>query len=183
MRAWLAAMLPLLVAGCLDYDALSSGFVADAPVTLPDGAAPPDLTLRHHDGGRDLVSPPPDDLTSSGTPDQTLSLDDLALAPDLALATSDAFCIASDPCLGVECGPVTDACGNIVNCPNTCTGFNTCDGAGDPNRCGCTALTCDQLLPNCNMVQDGCGHYISCPTCPSGQSCLVTGGQLTGMCR
>lgn len=78
-------------------------------------------------------------------------------------------CVCSDPAsaacprVGAQCGNVTNGCGVVIACPNTCSGFNTCNGAGNPNKCGCTPkpLVCGS--GQCGgTVNDGCGNFKDC---------------------
>jgi hypothetical protein len=79
-------------------------------------------------------------------------------------------CVCSDPAasacsrLGAQCGSVTNGCNQQVACTNTCNdGINTCNGAGNPNACGCTPKTafCGGLQCG-GSVSDGCGHITDC---------------------
>jgi hypothetical protein len=100
-------------------------------------------------------------------------------------------CICSDPAAaacsraGAQCGGITNGCGQPVSCPDNCNdGINTCNGAGNPNACGCTPKTvyCGGLQCG-GSVSDGCGHVTDCTAdcqylCPdncSTKSCLGTG--------
>ena len=71
--------------------------------------------------------------------------------------------------LGANCGPVSDGCGNIIQC-GTCSGGQTCGGGGQANVCGapptCTPKTCAQVGANCGVAPDGCGNVTAnCGTC------------------
>ena len=84
--------------------------------------------------------------------------------------------------LGVNCGTVSDGCGNTLNC-GSCTAPQTCGGGGTPNVCGsppCTPKTCTQLGANCGTLGDGCGNTINCGSCPAPKTC--GGGGVPNVC-
>jgi len=100
-------------------------------------------------------------------------------------------CVCSDPAanacprLGAQCGNVTNGCGQVVTCTNTCNdGINTCNGAGNPNKCGCTPrpLICG-ALQCAGTISDGCGNTKDCSgdcqsLCPDNcqtKTCLFNG--------
>ncbi|MBK8482735.1 MAG: hypothetical protein IPL40_16480 [Proteobacteria bacterium] len=77
---------------------------------------------------------------------------------------------------GAECDPVSDGCGNMVNC-GTCPAGQQCGISGIGNRCSAPPLsaTCvtfgyECLLPNETLTNE-CGTTLSCGTCPTGQVC------------
>jgi hypothetical protein len=76
---------------------------------------------------------------------------------------------------GINCGPVDDGCGNILNC-GTCTAPGVCGGGSSPmpNVCGttvCTPQTCESLGYNCGSAPDGCGNTLECGSCSAPQAC------------
>jgi len=77
----------------------------------------------------------------------------------------------------LNCGPVADGCGALVNC-GTCTAPAICGGGGKPNVCGgsstCTKKTCADYGANCGPVADGCGGII--PTCGTCTAPAICGG-------
>ena len=85
--------------------------------------------------------------------------------------------------LGVECGPIGDGCGGLIECgdcsekPGT-----TCGGGGFPGQCGspCVPKSCDDLGIECGPAGDGCGGVLECGDCENGQSC--GGGGVPGKC-
>lgn len=86
---------------------------------------------------------------------------------------------------GVECGPVGDGCGGLIDC-GTCTAPDTCGGAGVPGQCGqppaCVPKTCAELGYECGMAVDNCGNAIDCGslTCPEGEVCGGDGANRCG---
>jgi hypothetical protein len=93
--------------------------------------------------------------------------------------------------LKVNCGPVGDGCGGIVQCGNDCPDGETCGGGGTPSVCGkppCKKKTCAELGVECGAAGDGCGGLIaSCGTCDAGicggggpSKCGSTGGNTDG---
>jgi hypothetical protein len=87
--------------------------------------------------------------------------------------------------LGFDCGGAADGCGNLIDC-GTCSGTDTCGGAGQPSVCGtpvstCKPKTCADLGINCGPAGDGCGGTItSCGTCTAPQTC--GGGGTASVC-
>ena len=84
--------------------------------------------------------------------------------------------------LGVNCGPVSDGCGRLLDC-GTCASPQFCGGGGVPNVCGgsrCVARTCADAAANCGSVADGCGGLLSCGTCVGAETC--GGGGLANRC-
>jgi hypothetical protein len=83
-------------------------------------------------------------------------------------------------CLGIQCGPRTDNCGQVVMCPDSCQAPYSCgdNATKDPNQCGCTspteAETCATVA--CGSVKDRCGAKVDCPsTCKPLQVCAIGG--------
>jgi hypothetical protein len=83
-------------------------------------------------------------------------------------------------CFGVQCGEVTDNCGQTRACPSNCNLPDTCGDnlEGDPNKCGCTsppeADVCSKV--ECGVVEDKCGLFVNCPsTCKPLHGCEVGG--------
>ncbi len=120
---------------------------------------------------------------------------DLAVAGDLAtshggdggpgadLAVPDDGGCGLRTCMsaGVECGPIGDGCGGVLDC-GTCPMGESC-GAGGPGKCGkgmCTPTTCKQQGFNCGMAGDGCGNAIDCGTCTMPNTC--GGGGMANVC-
>ena len=77
---------------------------------------------------------------------------------------------------GLECGPVADGCGGLVNCPS-CVSPAVCGGGGMANICGganqCTPKTAAACPANgCGFIADGCGGLVQCgATCPGAGVC------------
>ncbi|MGZ3419958.1 MAG: hypothetical protein ACXVEE_18930 [Polyangiales bacterium] len=77
---------------------------------------------------------------------------------------------------GVNCGYLSDGCGDVVNC-GTCTVAGEICGGIKANECGnpyadggvggCKPKTCTDLGFNCGLAGDGCGATIDCGTCTS----------------
>lgn len=83
---------------------------------------------------------------------------------------------------GIECGPATDGCGNVIQC-GTCSAGTSCGGGGQPGKCGalsCTPKTCPQLGFECGATGDGCGNILACGDCAAPLSC--GGGGVVGKC-
>lgn len=78
---------------------------------------------------------------------------------------------------GIQCGPASDGCGNLLQCGSCPTG-QTCGGGG-PGKCGtqtmCTPETCASQGIQCGQAGDGCGNVIDCGNCPTGQVCGLGG--------
>jgi len=74
--------------------------------------------------------------------------------------------------LGVNCGPVANGCGGLVEC-GTCTAPLSCGGGGKPNVCGtsCKGLTCADLKAECGKQGDGCGLIVDCGSCTAPATC------------
>jgi hypothetical protein len=74
---------------------------------------------------------------------------------------------------GIQCGPASDGCGNLLQC-GSCSGGQTCGGGG-AGKCGtsssCTPETCASQGIQCGQAGDGCGNVIDCGNCPTGQIC------------
>ncbi len=108
------------------------------------------------------------------------------------------------PCIGKQCGSVTNNCGTLISCGN-CTLPETCGGASVQYQCGCTAepLATTCAAKACGPATNNCGQTVWCPskcsnletcgdnnTCIAPPSCLGLGpGQATcgssseGCCR
>ncbi len=86
---------------------------------------------------------------------------------------------------GLNCGPVNDGCGTLINC-GTCTAPAICGGGGLANVCGgggvgCVKKTCADVGANCGPVADGCGGLTaSCGTCTAPAIC--GGGGTPSVC-
>jgi len=74
--------------------------------------------------------------------------------------------------LGVNCGPVDNGCGGLVEC-GTCTLPLYCGGGGKPNVCGsnCKPLSCMAIGAECGKQGDGCGGIVDCGACTAPASC------------
>lgn len=77
--------------------------------------------------------------------------------------------------VGANCGPVSDGCGNIIQCGNCTVAGQTCGGGGTANVCGappaCVPRTCAQQGANCGAINDGCNNVIQCGTCTAPDIC------------
>jgi hypothetical protein len=88
---------------------------------------------------------------------------------------------------GLNCGPASDSCGNLIDggC-GTCSNGQLCGGGGVSNVCGlpdggaCTMISCTSQGFNCGMAGDGCGGTQNCGNCPAGETC--GGGGQAGVC-
>jgi len=74
---------------------------------------------------------------------------------------------------GIQCGPASDGCGNLLMC-GSCASGQTCGGGG-AGQCGtqtmCTPETCMSQGIQCGQAGDGCGNVIDCGNCAAGQIC------------
>jgi len=63
---------------------------------------------------------------------------------------------------GQRCGPLTDDCGNVLDCGD-CEEPETCGGGGTAGTCGCmVTTTCDG---RCGAVTTNCGTALDCGLC------------------
>lgn len=84
----------------------------------------------------------------------------------------------------LSCGVTGDGCGGTLDC-GTCTGSQTCGGAGVPGQCGtpppsCTPTTCAAQGLACGQAGDGCSGTLDCGTCTAPDTC--GGGGMPGQC-
>ena len=89
-------------------------------------------------------------------------------------------------CLSNDCGDARANCGTItvthgadrhqVDCGECSRPYDTCEGGGVPNQCGCTPLTCADLPGLCGTMNDGCGGTLDC-TCTLPETCEGGGVQ------
>ncbi len=92
-------------------------------------------------------------------------------------AATDAGICTPQTCAGAgaDCGPLSDGCGNLLQCGATCPTNTTCGGGGMANVCGappCVPASCATLNAGCGTQGDGCGGTIDCGTCAvAGQTC------------
>lgn len=73
---------------------------------------------------------------------------------------------------GSTCGPISDGCGDVVNC-DACTAPEMCGGGGVPGECGapeCVPRTCGDFGANCGEIADGCGGTVDCDAVVGGCS-------------
>lgn len=88
--------------------------------------------------------------------------------------------------MGLNCGPVNDGCGTLINCGTCSVAGEICGGGGKANVCGggtgsCTKKTCADYGANCGPVSDGCGGLTaSCGTCTAPAIC--GGGGKSSVC-
>jgi hypothetical protein len=84
--------------------------------------------------------------------------------------------------LGVECGPTSDSCGDVIQCGD-CKAPATCGGGG-PFKCGtngtCTPATCKSLGANCGTQGNGCNGTLMCGTCTLPEFCGGDGPNVCG---
>ncbi len=98
---------------------------------------------------------------------------------------------------GVNCGPIGDGCGGVIEC-GTCPAGLSCGGGGTPSVCGvtvvpadggtlgdggtCVPKTCaDYPGKNCGPIADGCGGVVDCGTCTvAGEICGATESNVCG---
>ena len=83
---------------------------------------------------------------------------------------------------GIQCGPASDGCGNLLAC-GTCPSGQTCGGGG-PGKCGtgtsCSPESCASQGIECGEAGDGCDHIINCGNCPTGSICGLDGAGKCG---
>ncbi len=86
---------------------------------------------------------------------------------------------------GNFCGPVSDGCGGLLQCPNTCAMGKACGAGGTPSVCGaidaggCVAATVEAACGNFDcgqLVSDGCGGTVQCPGSPCTPPATCGGG-------
>ncbi len=92
---------------------------------------------------------------------------------DDAGADSGDDCVPESDCakLEAECGVIDDGCGALLDCGGSCAEGTACGGDGEPNRCGCTPVTCESMGANCGAIDDGCGASLECGTCSNDDEC------------
>jgi len=82
----------------------------------------------------------------------------------------------------VNCGPLGDGCGGLLQCGSCDVPGETCGGGGKHSVCGSSASTCKpktcadiQSLPGevlCGPQSDGCGGLITCGPADGGAECV-----------
>ncbi|PZR18667.1 MAG: hypothetical protein DI536_01950 [Archangium gephyra] len=98
---------------------------------------------------------------------------------------NDAGCFINITCAsaGKNCGPISDGCGNLIDC-GTCALPETCGGGGTPSVCGgasgCVPKTCAELGADCGPMADQCGGLINCGSCALPEIC--GGAGVPGVC-
>lgn len=100
-------------------------------------------------------------------------------------------CRTAASCSDSECGPISDGCGNFIECGG-CEAPATCGGAGIPSHCGvpgtgssgsCVPASCDSLGASCGQHGDGCGGVLSCAPCSiAGEECVQGQCEPTSAC-
>ncbi len=108
------------------------------------------------------------------------------LVPDGSSDGGVSLCFPSRSCtsLHVNCGPIADGCGGVIDC-GTCPAGQLCGGDGTPSVCGtppmsCVPRTCADLHATCGPMGDGCGGMLDCGACTAGQTC--GGGGVLSVC-
>jgi hypothetical protein len=86
----------------------------------------------------------------------------------------------------VDCGSVSDGCGNLIDC-GVCVAPLSCGGGGVAGQCGapdagtrCEARSCAEQNIECGPAGDGCGNLLNCGSCTHGAMC--GGGGVSGKC-
>jgi len=157
MRSRLAISLLLFSTafGC------AGGDETDTPLTTPivDGSVA-DSTSADTTG------------TSPDTEGETFSLDGGGCTPKTCTE------------LGVNCGPMANGCGGLIDSCGTCTAPEFCGGGG-ASKCGlgdtgCKPKTCAELGATCGKQGDSCGGLIDCGTCTAPDTC--GGGGTPNVC-
>ena len=76
-------------------------------------------------------------------------------------------------CASLECGDISDGCGDFIHCGGCADPTHTCGGGG-PNLCGsdpCEPQSCASQAIACGMTNNGCGEIVSCGSCGTGEHC------------
>jgi len=96
---------------------------------------------------------------------------------------SGGSCSAGITCssAGVQCGPLANGCGGVIQCGSCPTG-QTCGGGGTASQCGspCVPMTCADQGISCGPAGDGCGNSLSCGGCSDAETC--GGGGIASQC-
>lgn len=96
---------------------------------------------------------------------------DTDCGPGLACVGNQCACQPTITCqsAGLSCGPLTDDCGNSLNCGD-CPEPQTCGGGGQEGVCGCTSqMSCDG---HCGALETECGNTLDCGN-PCNEACQV----------
>jgi hypothetical protein len=84
-------------------------------------------------------------------------------------------CAAATTCAdhGLDCSPVGDGCGCLLDCGSCTTQNQLCGGANVANVCGtaCLPTSCLELNYDCGFTGDGCVGQLNCSVCAGGQYC------------
>jgi hypothetical protein len=96
--------------------------------------------------------------------------------PKCAPVPTDSEVCQAAKAKGVECGYITNGCGNLANCGG-CPAGQACGARGVANRCEPveTSVECVVLGQNCDTIQSACGGTVSCGTCDTGFQCNANG--------
>ncbi len=115
----------------------------------------------------------------------------LCIECPLGYSCENGTCIEPPSCrpitcesVGKNCGQLPDGCGGVLEC-GTCSGGDTCGGAGTANVCGpgtCNPRSCAMLGAQCGPVSDGCATVLQCGSCPQGENCGGGGPNKCGTC-
>jgi hypothetical protein len=146
--------------------------------TRPDGGGQPDGDGQEADDGssgdasrRDGAVP--DGTIHAGDGGDAAQEGEAGKAGDAGEAGACVPEDAATACSAKACGPVSDNCGAMVQCPSLCEAGTVCGGnEAGPNACGC-ATTCGAACVDLQTDTNNCG---SC-----GHSCLGSGCS-GGMC-
>lgn len=101
---------------------------------------------------------------NAGQSQSSKALFGTAGARSIEISTEAPICTTT--CQPGQCGPITNECGNVVECGG-CVPPEICGGAGIPSRCGsplvsCVPKTCESISATCGMQSDGCGGILDC---------------------
>jgi hypothetical protein len=171
----------------------ASALAGDTGGASGETAAPPPATSTTTTPPAEGDTPPADPSTpDSGAPGSCSS----------TFADVD-VCNAALLTRGIECGVVTDACGNTVNCdavpsfgckaPKTCSEAQKCVAPACAPAAAASACASEKAKHGlaCGSISDGCGGTVSCDavpgfgcakdeTCSATHACLKNGAKTPG---
>jgi hypothetical protein len=96
---------------------------------------------------------------------------------DCTPGAAEDICFQAFADQGVECGWISDGCGGLVNCGDTCPPGEACGVRGVANRCAKPErqLECEVAGRECGTWDSTCEGTINCGTCPPEKVCRANG--------